>query len=248
MRWQFIDKTYSLAKRAYPEVKSLFVEWPGFIESQGLLNVYDLSKPEKPLAQIDYKWATRRNRPVIVLSSNNQFEFLELPSSKQVKFKVSHRTEKLPYPPPSPLSVKISNSDPVESLAKLASVELLKSSEGIIHRKQVEEWLENRGQDASLEQQVSNELMSMGINVISSFNMFKSASNRNLYQPGDRVRIMDPESTHYNKLGTVIGKGKSKENHKIFVYEVTVDGASMPIWFPPKALQMNRAGKPGVPV
>ena len=95
MRWEILKKAYALAKKSFPDAKSLFVDIPPKIGIEGSCTIYDLEKQDAPLGKAEYKTCFSAGSPYVSVTVSGNEDKVEIKKAASAEVTVNPVQHKL---------------------------------------------------------------------------------------------------------------------------------------------------------
>ena len=242
MRWDIVKKSWKLARDKFGGVKRLYVETPANFEMNGRCRVFDLDSPAEPIGVIAYQTGWENGSSAIKLSLEDVkasvpaarfaidgLTVVSRTAELQVRNSISAADVMARYPDPKILG---------EQVAYL----IVGHEDGLPGREledyDVDDWVLDRGFPPQILDGVKTAMAGIGIVTCRD-------RRQQRFQPGDKIRIVDPNLRDYEEGGKVQGfkRTKDKERDKLIGwYLVLIDGSSKPVWVQEQQLAKNMAG------
>ena len=220
MRWVMTQKAACLARAALGS-DDVWVDLPMRLGNSGKAEIYLSSDPESPKGILEYKISSNGGRTTVSLAVNGHEDEFQMPRTGALNFKAASGR---PIPGWA-VALRRYGEAAIPMIAKVAESETSSRAE-------IVEWAAARGMDEDTATKVADAAMPR---------MSKEAKKLR-FEHGDRVRVMGPDMD-YGELGWVMGKPRRNEQ-KVRLVMVLVDGSSEPKELPEKWLQPNMVGRP----
>jgi hypothetical protein len=242
MRWDVVKKSWELARDKFDGVKRLYVETPANFEANGKCRVFDLDSPGDPIGTIAYQTVSENGGSAIKLSLEDVKASVPTGRFAIDNLPIISKTSELKARNSISVPDIMARYPDTKILGEQVAYLIVGHEDGLAGREledyDVDDWVLDRGFPPQILDGVKTAMAGIGIVTCRD-------RRERRFQPGDKIRIVDPNLRDYGEGGQVrdFKTTKDKERDKIIGwYLVLVDGSSEPVWVQEQQLAKNMAG------